>query len=155
MRGDEWDASRRPKSSQDVVETSLALVMPLPGMRIRTVPGTGIGDSARAAMLIGGEAATRPLAMRSAAGRPQRVRAFMRVALRVARSTTGRSVWTGGAVWLTPHGSRREPVTLLFNAGGPSLLTEDRQKPEQGCGALPHASRPSRGLTVCGVARNA
>jgi hypothetical protein len=129
-RGDEWDGSRRPRSSQDVVETSLVLVLPLPGMSFRTGPGTGIEDSARVPMLMGGEAATRPLAVRSAKGRLQRVRAFMRVTRSATGSTCGRRAWTGGAVWLTPHGSRREPVTRLFDAGGPDPLTEDRQKTE-------------------------
>jgi hypothetical protein len=129
-RGDEWDALSRPKSSQDVVETSLVLVLPLPGMSFRTEAGTGIRDGARAATLMGGKAATRPLAVRSATGRLQRVRAFMRVTRRAARSTCGRNVSTSGVVWLTPYGSRREPVTPLSDAGGPGPLTEDRQKTE-------------------------
>ena len=91
----------------------------------------GIGVSARAATLMGGKAATRPLAVRSAIARLQRVRAFMRVTQRATGSMCGRRAWTGGAVWLTPHGSRHEPVTLLFDAGGPGPLTEDRQKPRR------------------------
>jgi hypothetical protein len=98
-------------------------------MASATATDTGIGDGARVATLMGGEAATRPLAVRSAGGRLQRVRAFMRVTRRATGPTYGRWVWTGRAMWLTPHGSRREPVTLLFDAGGPGLLTEDRQKP--------------------------
>jgi hypothetical protein len=129
-RGDEWDASRRPKSSQDVVETSLEPVVPSTGMASPTETDTGIEDGARAATLMRGEAATQPLAVRSAVGRLQRVRAFMRVTRRATGPTCGRWVRTGGAVWLTPHGSRREPVTLLFDAGGPGPLTEDRQKTE-------------------------
>jgi hypothetical protein len=126
---DEWDGSSRPKSSQDVVETSLQSLVPSTDMASATATDTGIGDGARVATLMGGEAATRPLAVRSAGGRLQRVRAFMRVTRRATGPTYGRWVWTGGAMWLTPHGSRREPVTLLFDAGGPGLLTEDRQKP--------------------------
>jgi hypothetical protein len=129
-QGDEWDASSRPKSSQDVVETSLQSLVPSTCMASATETDTGIGDGGRAATLLGGEAATRPPAVRSAVGRLQRVRAFMRVTRRATGPTYGRWVWTGGAVWLTPHGSRREPVTLLFDAGGPGPLTEDRQKPK-------------------------
>jgi hypothetical protein len=100
------------------------------GVRFRTGADAGIGDRPRAATLMGGKATTRSLAMRSAVGRLQRVRAFMRVTQRANWSTCGRRAWTGGAVRLTPHGSRREPVTWLFDAGGPGPLTEDRQKTE-------------------------
>ncbi len=99
-------------------------------MTCATEADIGIGDGARAATLMGGEAAPRLPVVRSAPGGLQRVRAFMRVTQRATGSTCGRSVWTVGAVRLTPHGSRREPVTLLFDAGGPGPLTEDRQKTE-------------------------
>jgi hypothetical protein len=128
-QGDEWDASSRPKSSQDVVETSLQSLVPSTGMASATETDTGIGYGTRAATLMGGQAATRPLGIRSAVGRLQRVRACMRVTRRATGPTYGRWVWMGGAMWLTTHGSRREPVTLLFDAGGPGPLTEDRQKP--------------------------
>jgi hypothetical protein len=112
-----------------VVETSLVLVNDMAGMSFQKGAETGQGDGARAAALVGGEAATRPPAVRSATSRLQRVRAFMRVTQRATGSTCGGRVWTACAVRLTPHGSRREPVTLLFDAGGPGPLTEDRQKP--------------------------
>ncbi len=99
-------------------------------MSFRPEADTGIGDGARAATLMGGEAATPPLAMGSALVGLQRVRAFMRATRRAAGSTIGRSLLTGGTVWLTPHGSRREPATPLSDAGGPGPLTEDRQKTE-------------------------
>ena len=99
------------------------------GMSFRTRPTLG-SESAGAATLMGGIAALRPPAVRPATGRLQRVRAFMRVTRRADGPTCGRSVGTGGAVWLTPHDSRSEPVTLWSDAGGPGSLTEDRQKPK-------------------------
>jgi hypothetical protein len=129
-RGDEWDASSRPKSSQDVVETSLQSLVPSTGMASATETDSGIGDGALAATLMGGEAATRPLAARSAVGRLQRVRAFMRVTRSAKRSTCCGSVEAGGSGWLTTPGGRRELVAPWPDAGGPGLLTEDRQKTE-------------------------
>jgi DNA-binding Xre family transcriptional regulator len=122
-------------------------------MSFRTEADTGIGDGARAATLMGGKAATRPV--RSAIGRLQRVRAFMRVTRRAIGSTCGRREWTGGAVWLNPYGSRREPVTLLFDAGGPGPLTEDRQKPRRLLDGM-HGTRntvPSRAARPSGEPR--
>ena len=110
---------------------SLRSLVSLSAMSPRSAANTGIGAGARAATLMGGKAATRPLAMRSAIGRLQRERAFMRVPRRATGSTCGRRVWTGGAVRLIPHGSRRESVTLLFDGGGPGPLTEDCQKPSR------------------------
>jgi hypothetical protein len=135
-RRDDWDVSRRPNTSQDVVETSLVVVVSSAGMTSTTGTDTRIGDGARAVTLIGGEDATRPSAVRSAIGRLQRVRAFMRVTRRATRSTCGRSVWMGGSAWLTPHGSRRESVTLRSDTGGPDPLTEDRQEPRSRCATL-------------------
>ncbi len=112
-----------------MVETSLKPVVSLSAMSPRSLDDE-IGDSERAATLTGGKVATRPLAVRSAAGRLQRVRAFMRVTQRATGPICGRRALTGGAARLTPHSSRRKPVTLLFDAGGPGPLTEDRQKTE-------------------------
>jgi hypothetical protein len=119
-------------------------------MSFRTEADAWIGDGARAATLIGGKAATRPPAVRYATGRLQRVRAFMCATRRATGSACGRSVWTGGAGRLTPHGSRSAPVTLWSDAGGPDPLTEDRQKPSRqlrgtyGLGCRPPLRRKAR-----------
>jgi hypothetical protein len=114
-----------------VVETSPPVLVSSTGMTLPTGTDIGIANGARAATLTGGEAATRPPAVRSAIGWLQRVRALMRVTRRASGSTCGRSVWTGEAEWLTPNGSRRERVMPLCGAGGPGPLTEDRQKPRR------------------------
>lgn len=129
-RGDEWDATRRPKSSQDVVETSLRSLVPSIGMASTMGTETGIGDGTRAVSPAGEDAATRTPAVRCAAGCLQRVRAFMRV----TRSANGlldcRRVKAGCSAWRTPHRGRRGSVRLSSDAGGPGPLTEDRQKTE-------------------------
>src|SRR5712692_5956879 len=89
----------------------------------------GIGDGARAATPTGREATTPPPFLRYATGSTQRVRAFMRVTRRAKGSTCCRSVQVGGSAWPIPDGGRREPAMLWSDVGGPSLLTEDRQKP--------------------------
>ena len=143
-RWDEWDASRRPKSSQDVVETSLCSLVPSIDMTSAMETDTRIRHGTRAGTPAGEDAATWTPSVRCAAGCLPRVRAFMRVTRRATRSTCVRSVWTGGAVWVTPHGRRHEPATLGSDAGGPGPLTEDRQKPRRpqcgtyGSGRLPH-----------------
>jgi len=128
-RRDEWDASRRPKSSQDVVETSLQSLVPSTGMASTTETDTGIGGGTRAAAPAGGNAATRTQAVRYAAGCLQRVRAFMRV----TRSANGlldcRRVPAGCSARRIPHRGRRGSVRPSSDASGPGPLTEDRQKP--------------------------
>jgi hypothetical protein len=98
------------------------------GVSFRTGADVRTGDRARAATLMGGKAATWLPAARSAIGRLQRVRAFMRVQRRATNSMYGRRVWPDGSVWLSSPGSRREPVTLSFDSSGPGPLTEDRPK---------------------------
>jgi hypothetical protein len=126
--GDEWDVSGRPKTSQDVVETSLQRLVSSTDMGFSVGTDTWIGDGALAATPTGGEA-TRPPVERNVAGRLLRVRAFMRVTQRAQGSTCCQSVGSGGSPRLTRHGGRRESVALWSGAGGPSPLTEDRQKP--------------------------
>jgi hypothetical protein len=128
--GDEWDVSSRPKSSQDVVETSLALLVSSTDMRFTSGTDTWIGGGARAATWTAGEAETRPLAVCYATVHPQRVRAFMRVTRRAKGSACCPSARASGSASLTGPGRRREPLALLSDAGGPSPLTEDRQKPQ-------------------------
>lgn len=91
---------------------------------------TGIGDGPLAATPACREAATQPPIGRYVAGQLLRVRAFMRVTRRAKRSACSRSVGAGGSSRLTRHGGSWEPVALLSGAGGPSPLTEDRQKPK-------------------------
>jgi hypothetical protein len=128
--GDEWDVSSRPKTSQDVVEASSTLVVSSTGMRFTSGTDTWIGGGARAATWTGGEAATRPLAVRYATVHLQRVRAFMRVTRSAKGSACCPGTGAGGSASLTQPGRRCEPVAQLSDAGGPSPLTEDRQKTE-------------------------
>jgi hypothetical protein len=130
-RGDEWDASRRPKSSQDVVETSLCSLVPSIGMASTMETDTGIGDGTRAVSPAGGNAARGTPAVRCATGFLQRVRAFMRVTRSANGSLDCRRVKAGCSPWRTPHQGRRGSVRLSSDAGGPGPLTEDRQKPRR------------------------
>ena len=89
---------------------------------------------------------------------PQRVRAPERA----TRSTTGSGCCQSEptvelSARQSPRAPRRWPENRLqLAADGPGPLTEDRQKTEQGSGALRRSSRRGHGLTVCGrVARNA
>jgi hypothetical protein len=126
--GDEWDVSGRPKTSQDVVEASLQRLVSSTDMGFSSGTDTWIGDGALTATPTGGEA-TRPPVERYVTGRLLRVRAFMRVTRRAKGSTCCQSVGSGRSPRLTRHGGRRESVALWSEAGGPSPLTEDRQKP--------------------------
>jgi len=91
-----------------------------------------------------GDVKDRPV-VRYATGSPQRVRAFMRVMRRAKASTCCGRVEAAGAAQRPPHGDRREPAGEWSDAGGPSPLTEDRQKPNrrqcgtQGVGLLRHS----------------
>jgi hypothetical protein len=114
-----------------VVEASLALLVSSNDMRFTSGTDTWIGGGGWAATRTGGEAATRPLDLRSATVRLQRVRAFMRVTRRAKGSACCPGAGAGGSASLTPPARRCEPVALLSDAGGPSPLTGDRQKP--GC----------------------
>ena len=89
----------------------------------------GIGGGALAAAATSRAAATRRLAVRYATGSPQRVRAFMRVTRNAKASARCGRAEKAGAARRAPHGDRRKPAALWFDAGGPSPLTEDRQKP--------------------------
>lgn len=126
--GDEWDVSSRPKTSQDVVETSLQRLVSSTDMRFSSGIDTWIGDGGLAALPTGAEA-RRPPVERYVTGRLLRARAFMRVTRRAKGSTCCRSVGSGGWPRLSRHGRRRESVALWSEAGGPNPLTEDRQKP--------------------------
>jgi hypothetical protein len=130
IRGDEWDASRRPKSSQDVVETSLPVLVPSIGMGSTMETDTRIGDGKRAVSPAGGDAATRTPAVRCAVGRLQRVRACMRVT-RSAKGLPDCERVTPGCSGRARHRGRRGSVRLLSDAGGPGPLTEDCQKPSR------------------------
>jgi hypothetical protein len=128
--GDEWDVSSRPKTSQDVVEASLALLVSSTDMRFTSGTDTWIGGGARAATSSGWEAATRPLT-RALRDRPPAARARIH-----ARDATRQKVGVlprrrGGRLGVADPARRKvAPVALLSDAGGPSPLTEDRQKTE-------------------------
>jgi hypothetical protein len=89
----------------------------------------GIGEGAPAATPAGRAAATHRLAARYATGSLQRVRAFMRVTRSPKASTWCGRVEEAGSARRTVPGDRRKPAGLWFDVGGPSPLTEDRQKP--------------------------
>ncbi len=137
--GDDWDVSRRPKTSQDAVETSLPSLVSSTGMTSTAGTDTGIGDGARAATPTGGGTGRRRPSVRYGTGTPQRVRAFMRVTRSAKGLTWNQSVEAGGPPWRTPLGGGRAPVWLWSDAGGPGPLTEGRQKkrrPQRGACAL-------------------
>jgi hypothetical protein len=95
-----------------------------------------IGEGTPAATPMGRAAAPCWLAVRDAMGSPQRVRAFMRVTRRAKASTCCGRVEAADSARRTARGDRRKPAGVWFGPGGPSPLTEDRQKPNRRrCGA--------------------
>ena len=99
------------------------------GMTSTAGIGAAIGEGAPAATPTGRAAATRRLGARFAMGSLQRVRAFMRVTRSAKAATCCVRAEKAGSARRAPHGDRREPPGLWSDAGGPSPLTVDRQKP--------------------------
>jgi hypothetical protein len=107
-------------------------------MTARFAANTRVGAGALPALYAGGEASTRTPATQLATDGPQRVRALGRA----TRSANG-SGWCQieDAAWSSARrsqyaGRRRSEKRLQLVGGGPSLLTEDRQKPNAWrCGA--------------------
>jgi len=76
------------------------------------------------------DAATRLGAVRYATvGGLQRVRAFMRVTRSAKAPAWCGAVRAASSARRILPGGRRDPAGLWFDGGGPSRLTEDRQKP--------------------------
>jgi len=102
---------------------------------------SGIEEGARAAASPRWGATTRRPAVHHATGSPQRVGAFLRVTRSAKVSACYGRGERAGATRRTLHGDRRKPTGLWFDAGGPSPLTEDRQKPRcRQCGAFAFGS---------------
>ena len=99
------------------------------GMTLTAGIEIGIADGARAVTATGWGAAPRRRDVRCATGSLQRVRAFMRVTRSAKVSTCCVRAEKAGSARRTLPEERREPAGLWFDAGGPSPLTEDRQKP--------------------------
>jgi hypothetical protein len=78
-----------------------------------------------------GEASRRALADRTVRHQPERVRAFTRATRSAMGAGSRRYERSSASVARRgPHGGRRSPKAWpRLDAGGPSLLTEDRQKP--------------------------
>ena len=127
-------------------------------MSPRCAANTGIGAGNAPALPTGGGCSPQTSAEQLAMDGPERVRALGRATRSANESGCCQSNGADeSSARQSPDARRRRPENRLhLAAGGPGLLTEDRQKPGIRLLALRHGTRRGHGLTVCGrVARNA
>ncbi len=122
-------SSAVPSCPLEVIETYLLSMVSSTGMTLTAGIDAGIEEGALAATPTGRATATRRIAARYATSGVQRVRAFMRVTRSAKAWRCCGYVEAVTSARRDPHAVRREPAGLRFDAGGPSPLTEDRQRP--------------------------
>jgi hypothetical protein len=139
-----WDVSKRPETRLKRPNSSDWL-----GCHDERLGVLTHGCACVSAAMLACDEASRVPATRMATHEFERVRAFRRATRSAIDSGSSSARWSAVVARLTPHrGGRSLTPRLQFDGRGPSLLTEDRQKPRRRLEGM-HGTRntvPSRAV---------